>query len=218
MNKRIFQGQCRNGVCSFFFFTKTIIFQKSMDALGAYSSDDESDGVDNSCKTTKKASSQIDGSDEADSTDSSEPDEGDTHSADIKESKELLNIKVSTPVKEPEPKKRKLINPFEAMSSAKPSFLKSSQVPKDEVDIEDRQPIPHSNSKTSNIPVDRALASSSKAVAKTADEIPADFQQEADSKKKQETVRQKNNRKEKLGQAKFTLKANRDCPDIWRGT
>ena len=31
-----------------------------------------------------------------------------------------------------------------------------------------------------------------------------------------ETVRQKNKRKMKLGQAKFTVKSNRECPDIYR--
>lgn len=35
--------------------------------------------------------------------------------------------------------------------------------------------------------------------------------------KKKETTRQKNNRKERLGQAKFTIKSERECPDIWRG-
>ena len=48
--------------------------------------------------------------------------------------------------------------------------------------------------------------------------LTSDRRPQSISKKKQETVRQKNNRKEKLGQAKFTLKANRDCPDIWRST
>ena len=32
-----------------------------------------------------------------------------------------------------------------------------------------------------------------------------------------ETTRQRNKRKEGLGQAKFTLKENRDCPSIWDG-
>ena len=32
-----------------------------------------------------------------------------------------------------------------------------------------------------------------------------------------ESTRQKNKRKEKLGQAKFTLKEDRDCPSIWDG-
>jgi len=31
-----------------------------------------------------------------------------------------------------------------------------------------------------------------------------------------ETVRQKNKRKQKLGQAKFTVKSERECPDIYR--
>ena len=34
---------------------------------------------------------------------------------------------------------------------------------------------------------------------------------------KAETTRQKNNRKQKLGQATFTVKAERECPDIWQG-
>lgn len=34
--------------------------------------------------------------------------------------------------------------------------------------------------------------------------------------KEKETTRQKNRRKEQRGQAKFTLKEARDCPDIWR--
>ena len=32
-----------------------------------------------------------------------------------------------------------------------------------------------------------------------------------------ETTRQRNKRKEGLGQAKFTLKEDRDCPSIWDG-
>lgn len=36
-------------------------------------------------------------------------------------------------------------------------------------------------------------------------------------KRKSETTRQKNNRKQKLGQATFTVKAERECPDIWQG-
>lgn len=32
-----------------------------------------------------------------------------------------------------------------------------------------------------------------------------------------ETTRAKNKRKEKLGQAKFTLKEDRDCPSVWDG-
>ena len=35
--------------------------------------------------------------------------------------------------------------------------------------------------------------------------------------KPKETTRQKNKRKEALGQAKFTVKAERECPDIWQG-
>ena len=41
----------------------------------------------------------------------------------------------------------------------------------------------------------------------------------AKSKKRaaDETTRQRNKRKEGLGQAKFTLKEDRDCPSIWDG-
>ena len=38
-----------------------------------------------------------------------------------------------------------------------------------------------------------------------------------DRDRDRETTRQKNKRKEQRGQAKFTLKEGRDCPDIWRG-
>lgn len=37
-------------------------------------------------------------------------------------------------------------------------------------------------------------------------------------KRKSETTRQKNNRKQKLGQATFTVKAERECPDVWQGS
>lgn len=47
-------------------------------------------------------------------------------------------------------------------------------------------------------------------------EIREPFEEQTEAKKK-ETTRQKNNRKEKLGQAKFTIKSERECPDIWRG-
>ena len=36
-------------------------------------------------------------------------------------------------------------------------------------------------------------------------------------KPENETTRAKNRRKEKLGQAKFTLKEDRDCPSVWDG-
>lgn len=35
--------------------------------------------------------------------------------------------------------------------------------------------------------------------------------------REKETTRQKNKRKEQRGQAKFTTKSERDCPDIWQG-
>jgi len=35
--------------------------------------------------------------------------------------------------------------------------------------------------------------------------------------RKEETTRKKNARKEKLGQAKFTVKSERECPDVWQG-
>mmetsp|Transcript_2242 Transcript_2242/g.3236 ORF Transcript_2242/g.3236 Transcript_2242/m.3236 type:complete len:114 (+) Transcript_2242:171-512(+) len=39
---------------------------------------------------------------------------------------------------------------------------------------------------------------------------------ERNRKKPKETIRQKNKRKMKMGQAKFTVKSERECPDIYR--
>lgn len=66
--------------------------------------------------------------------------------------------------KDPEMTKRTLINPFEALSSVKPSFLKTTQVSKDEVAIEDQLPISHSISKSPSNPADKKSASSTKSV------------------------------------------------------
>ncbi|KAK3262180.1 hypothetical protein CYMTET_28949 [Cymbomonas tetramitiformis] len=41
---------------------------------------------------------------------------------------------------------------------------------------------------------------------------------ESHATKQKETIRQKNKRKQGLGQANFTLKDNRDCPDVYHNS
>ena len=53
----------------------------------------------------------------------------------------------------------------------------------------------------------------------TAPRVAAEEEQEERkqaAEKEKETTWQKNKRQQKLGQAKFTVKSNRDCPDVWR--
>ena len=185
-----------------------------MEGLGAYSSDE--DANDDGKSESRKSGSE---------TDSSNDELPETRV----ESHKAMEVKIEPPAsqKQPETKKRKLINPFQAMSSVKPSFLKSSNAQPEEdvvpVIIEPEKPQSTSSPAASigrqSAQIEEDSASSSQAgLKKSGTSLRTDNHQAEDSKKKQETVRQKNNRKEKLGQAKFTLKANRDCPDIWRGT
>ena len=63
---------------------------------------------------------------------------------------------------------------------------------------------------------ERAAAAKPVVVEDPTKPVPVKF---VKSKKRSadETTRQRNKRKEGLGQAKFTLKEDRDCPSIWDG-
>ena len=122
---------------------------------------------------------------------------------------------------EVEPKKRKLLDPFAAMSQASTSFL-AAAVHKEEPEFfranaEEaagaKEPVQHapststgSSASTSTTTPPRAAPGSGESAVTAA----------AAAKKKEETTRQKNTRKQKLGQANFTVKSNRECPDIFR--
>ena len=195
-----------------------------MDALGAYSSDEEEQkqkiekGPLFNEEHNKIAKAIIqDNSDSAYDSDSSE----DEATERVEQDEDVVPEKNEIPKPDrivPEVKKRKLINPFQAMSSVKPTFLKSDPQPSDDEGsaVHSEKANTLSKSKPTadtaeKIPTPSASMTSKSLLAEASTAVP-------DSKRKQETVRQKNNRKEKLGQAKFTVKANRDCPDIWRGT
>lgn len=123
--------------------------------------------------------------------------------------------------KEAEPKKRKLLNPFAALQQGKPSFL-AAGAPKDEPEFfsakhdagGDAKPA-QQDRETKDCPAGGAAGS---ALASVLVLPPAQRAGAAASQaKKEETTRQKNSRKQKLGQANFTVKSNRECPDIWQG-
>ena len=66
---------------------------------------------------------------------------------------------------------------------------------------------------------ERQRAAAAKKAAPVVDETKPAPVKFVKSKKRSadETTRQRNKRKEGLGQAKFTLKEDRDCPSIWDG-
>ena len=116
-----------------------------------------------------------------------------------------------------EPKKRKLLDPFAAMSaaSASSSFL-SKQVTEEETEafsaVQDQDAQSAAPEQSSEREVVQALPAKQAPAPAPAVPAPRD-----EARMKEETVRQKNARKQRLGQAKFTVKSNRECPDIWQG-
>lgn len=125
----------------------------------------------------------------------------------------------------PDAKKRKLIDPFAALSTASASFLGAGLAVSDEPEFfsdvaskgsKDRSAPPEPAHVGSAEPAQESAAGGS-AAAKPALRPPQAAVTAGKPAKKDETTRQRNARKEKLGQAKFTVKSNRECPDIWQG-
>ena len=122
----------------------------------------------------------------------------------------------------PDAKKRKLIDPFAALSKASASFLGAGQPVSDEPEF--FSDVARETSKDRSAPPEpahaepaRESAAGGSAAAKPASRPPPAAVPAGKPAKKDETTRQRNARKEKLGQAKFTVKSNRECPDIWQG-
>jgi hypothetical protein len=122
----------------------------------------------------------------------------------------------------PDAKKRKLIDPFAALSKASASFLGAGQAVSDEPEF--FSDVAREGSKDCSAPPEpahtepaRESAAGGTAAAKPASRPPPAAVPAGKPAKKDETTRQRNARKEKLGQAKFTVKSNRECPDIWQG-
>jgi len=120
-----------------------------------------------------------------------------------------------------EPKKRKLLDPFAAMSQASTSFL-AAAVHKEEPEFflsnaEEtagaKEPAQHAPSTSTGSSASASAPTPPRAAAESGESAVTAA---AGVKKKEETTRQKNTRKQKLGQAKFTVKSNRECPDIFR--
>lgn len=116
-----------------------------------------------------------------------------------------------------EPKKRKLMDPFAAMSQASKSFLSADQSKNEDVQYfaaRSKEDEATGGSKQSQ---KEGSTEDGRALALAASPLLSAPPAAAKSTRKEETTRQKNARKQKMGQATFTAKSNRDCPDIWQG-
>ena len=120
----------------------------------------------------------------------------------------------------PVAKKRKLIDPFAALSQASASFLAAGKAGRDEPEFfsaaaregdQDRPAAPGASVHTE--PGREGAAAADPAPPAPPAAAPA----AKPAKPKEETTRQKNARKQARGQANFTVKSNRECPDIWQG-
>uniref|UniRef100_A0A7S4N567 Uncharacterized protein n=1 Tax=Guillardia theta TaxID=55529 RepID=A0A7S4N567_GUITH len=110
-------------------------------------------------------------------------------------------------------KKRRLLpNPLDALSNATTSFLAAREEQEKEEELEDgkvAEPASGSNKKreeSEDKPVEAPPTAPTDAPALSRKEI---------FDKKKESTRQKNTRKQKFGQANFTIKDNRECPSMW---
>ena len=124
-------------------------------------------------------------------------------------------------------KKRKLTDPFAALSQASASFLTAGAQNNAEPeyfsaarDKEEASCSAQANAQASvsQAPESTPAVSGSSAAGETTLHAAHRSKVPAAGGKKEETTRQKNARKQKLGQANFTVKSNRECPDIWQGS
>ena len=123
-----------------------------------------------------------------------------------------------------EPRKRKLLDPFAAMSSANTSFLAAAATAEDEPAYFTAESAVDDKEAATALPADRPAPAPEPARVGggqegnlTAASVPAIPRANKDGRgHAKETTRQKNARKQKLGQANFTVKSNRECPDIAR--
>ena len=121
-----------------------------------------------------------------------------------------------------EPRKRKLLDPFAAMSSANTSFLAAATTAEDEAAYFTAESAVDDKAAATALPADRPAAEPARVGGGqggnlTAASVPAIPRANKDGRgHAKETTRQKNARKQKLGQANFTVKSNRECPDIAR--
>jgi len=194
-----------------------------MDSFAAYGSSDEGSDVETAAAEGAPSETQVDATasfrpawreDEDGSEDESRKDSGETARDDgtrIAEASEAAEA--------PEPKKRKLINPFAAMqeASASASFLSTGAKGDDPEFFTSSPSVPAASAPAQRTHVATEGAAGGLTSA-PAPEHKGAASAAASQKKKEETTRQKNARKQKLGQANFTVKSNRECPDIWQGS
>jgi hypothetical protein len=118
------------------------------------------------------------------------------------------------------PKKRKLLDPFAAMcaaSASSSSFLSKQTADEETEAFSAVQQAAQHEACAAPAPERPSDRESVRAPAKQAVPAPAISAPRDEARKKEETVRQKNARKQKMGQANFTVKSNRECPDVWQG-
>mmetsp|Transcript_24129 Transcript_24129/g.48385 ORF Transcript_24129/g.48385 Transcript_24129/m.48385 type:complete len:162 (+) Transcript_24129:3-488(+) len=120
---------------------------------------------------------------------------------------------------EPEAKKRRVLpKPGVAMTSAPPSFLASNSKPDVEEHfsrVEQEKETPQPTAKHQDPEPAKLVTKIAPTAGLSGGRTAADLSKSKEKEK--ETTRQKNTRKQKLGQANFTVKDNRECPDLWRG-
>ena len=208
-----------------------------MDSFAAYGSDsDDSEAPDTGGETTTTASAaapapawqQAEDSDDGDEDESEgkgghpENDSEDKrrcHAEDDSEAKRRSDAAEVAAPKETEPKKRKLLNPFAALQQGKPSFLAAGEPNEPEFFQRYDDKGPDEKPAQRDKETEQGHVGGTEGSAPAASVLPpAQTGVAAQSQsKKEETTRQKNSRKQKLGQANFTVKSNRECPDIWQG-
>ena len=196
-----------------------------MDSFAAYGSSDEGSDGETAVAEGAPCEPHVDATasfrpawkeDDDESEDDSRKDSGETARDDgtrIVEASEVAGA--------PEPKKRKLINPFAAMqeASASATFLSTGAKGEDPEFFTSSPSV-----SAASVPAQRTRVATEGAAGCSITSAPAPEHKgaaasaAASQKKKEETTRQKNARKQKLGQANFTVKSNRECPDIWQGS
>ena len=197
-----------------------------MDSFAAYGSDEGSDG-ETAAAEGAPSEPQVDATasfrpvwqedeDDDESEDESRKDSGETARNDG-----TRIVEASEAAEAPEPKKRKLINPFAAMqeASASATFLSTGAKGEDPEFFASSPSVPAASAPAQRTHVVTEGAAGGSITSAPAPEHKGSAASAAASqKKKEETTRQKNARKQKLGQANFTVKSNRECPDIWQGS
>jgi hypothetical protein len=196
-----------------------------MDSFAAYGSDEGSDGEPSAAEGAPSeplvaATASFCPAWQEDEDDDGSEEERRKDSGETARNDGTRIVEASEAAEAPQPKKRKLINPFAAMQEGrKASFLSTGAKGEDPEFFTSSPSVPAASAPAQRTHVATEGAAGGSITAAPAPEHKgAAASAAASQKKKEETTRQKNARKQKLGQANFTVKSNRECPDIWQGS